>query len=125
MVAGSAITSESRFVSADRPQDPWRVALPRVNDVEYGIEHRGDHLFILIRDQARPNQELLVAPVADPTATKVRGSCCEHEQPCHPDIKAARLLVLRGCSIDLACVFTRSRQQVAYFTPPLCAATLY
>ena len=48
----------------------------------------GTHLFILIRDQARPNQELLVAPVADPTATKVRGSCCEHEQPCHPDIKA-------------------------------------
>jgi len=46
--AGSAITSESRFVSADRPQDPWRVALPRVNDVEYGIEHRGDHLFILV-----------------------------------------------------------------------------
>jgi len=35
-------------VSADRPQDPWRVALPRVNDVEYGIEHRGDHLFILV-----------------------------------------------------------------------------
>jgi len=35
-------------VSADRPQDPWRVALPRVNDVEYGIEHRGDHLFFLV-----------------------------------------------------------------------------
>lgn len=53
------------------------MVLPRVNDVEYSVEHRGDHLFILIRDQARPNQELLVAPVAEPTATKVRSSCCE------------------------------------------------
>ena len=81
-------------MDAARPADPWRVALPRVNDVEYGVEHRGDHLFVLIRDQARPNQELLVAPVADPTATKVRGSC--------PEIPAAfpsRSAWLRGISI--------------------------
>ena len=74
-MTGSAITSETLFADANDPRGPWRVVLPRENDVEYGVEHRGDHFFVLIRDKARPNQELLVAPVSDPTATKVRGSC--------------------------------------------------
>ncbi len=73
--AGSAITSETLFADSNEPRAPWRVVLPRRNDVEYSVEHRGDHFFILIRDKARPNQELLVAPVSNPTATKVRRSC--------------------------------------------------
>ena len=42
-----------------------------MNNVEYDIRHRGDHFFIEIRDEDRPNSEVLVVPVADPTQTKV------------------------------------------------------
>ncbi len=70
-VAGSSVTSETRFLSADEPEGEWKVILPRVNNVEYDIRHRGDHFFIEIRDEDRPNSEVLVVPVADPTQTKV------------------------------------------------------
>ena len=70
-IAGSSVTSEMRFLSADEPQGDWKVILPRVNNVEYDIRHRGDHFFVEIRDKDRPNSEVLVVPVADPTQTKV------------------------------------------------------
>ena len=47
------------------------MVLPRRTDVEYEVVHRGDHLFTLLRDLERPNSELLVAPVSDPTKTTV------------------------------------------------------
>ena len=71
MGAGSSVTSETRFLPADEPDGEWKVILPRVNDVEYDVKHRGDHFFIEIRDKDRPNSEVLVAPVSDPTHTKV------------------------------------------------------
>ncbi len=70
-IAGSSVTSETRFLSADQPEGEWKVILPRVNNVEYDIRHRGDHFFIEIRDADRPNSEVLVVPVSDPTQTKV------------------------------------------------------
>lgn len=73
--AGSSVTSESRFLSADQPEGEWQVVLPRVNNVEYDVKHRGDHFFIEIRDEDRPNSEVLVAPVSDPTQTKVVPQC--------------------------------------------------
>ena len=71
ILAGSSVTSETRFISADHPDEEWEVILPRVNDVEYDVKHRGDHFIIEIRDANRPNSEVLVAPVADPSHTKV------------------------------------------------------
>lgn len=65
------MTSEARYLDADEPQGDWRVVLPRVNDVEYEVDHRGSHFFITLRDEKRPNSELLVAPVVDPTQTTV------------------------------------------------------
>jgi oligopeptidase B len=70
-MAGSAITSETRLLDADKPEGSWRVVLPRQTDVEYDVSHRGDELFILLRDKQRQNSELLVAPVADPSNTRV------------------------------------------------------
>ena len=67
------MTSEVRYLDANKPQGTWQVVLPRRNDVEYDVDHRGDHFFITLRDESRPNSELLVAPVADPTQTTVRG----------------------------------------------------
>ncbi|PRW44843.1 prolyl endopeptidase-like isoform A [Chlorella sorokiniana] len=69
--AGSAVTSDVRYMSADEPRGEWKLVLPRTHETEYSVEDRGDHLFITIRDQARPNSELLVASISDPTATKV------------------------------------------------------
>lgn len=78
LTAGSAVTSEVQYLDANKPQDTWRVVLPRVNDVEYDVDHRRDHFFITLRDEKRPNSELLVAPVADPTNTTV---CHMHPTP--------------------------------------------
>lgn len=81
--AGSAVTSEVRYLDANKPEDTWQVVLPRVNDVEYDVDHRRDHFFITLRDEKRPNSELFVAPVADPTNTTVR---LMHPRPYSPTL---------------------------------------
>ena len=69
--SGSAVTSDVRYISADDPTGDWKIVLPRSEDVEYSVDDRGDQFFITLRDAARPNSTLLVAPIADPTATAV------------------------------------------------------
>lgn len=69
--AGSAVTSETRFLSADDPTGEWRLVAPRVQDVEYSVSHRGEHLYIVLRDQQRPNSELRVAPMSAPARQEV------------------------------------------------------
>ena len=59
-------TSEVRFVSADRPEDPFRVLEARRPGVEYNVSHQGDRFFITTNDEA-PNFRLVSAPVADPS----------------------------------------------------------
>jgi oligopeptidase B len=59
-------TSEVRFVSADRPEDPFRVLEARRPGVEYNVSHHGDRFFITTNDEA-PNFRLVSAPVADPS----------------------------------------------------------
>ncbi len=59
-------TSEVRFVSADRPQDPFRLVQPRVAGVEYSVSHRGDRFYITTNDGA-PNFRLVAAPVEAPS----------------------------------------------------------
>lgn len=66
--SGSAVTSDVRMLKADDPMGEWQVVLPRVNDVEYSVDDRGDQLFITLRDASRPNSELLVAPISDPSS---------------------------------------------------------
>jgi oligopeptidase B len=61
----SAVTSETRVLSADDPEGTFTVLEPRRQDVEYGVEHHGDRFFILSNDGA-PNFRLVEAPVADP-----------------------------------------------------------
>lgn len=63
--SGSAITSESRILSADDPRGDWRIVLERQHDVEYSVDHRGDQLILIMRDASRPNQEVLVLPLRD------------------------------------------------------------
>lgn len=68
---GSAVTSETRVLDANTPDGEWKVVRPRENEVEYEVSHRGDHLFITLRDEKAPNSRLLVAPLSDPSQTTV------------------------------------------------------
>jgi oligopeptidase B len=59
-------TSEVRFVSADRPEEPFRVVQPREPGVEYSVSHHGQRFFITTNESA-PNFRLVQAPVDNPS----------------------------------------------------------
>jgi oligopeptidase B len=48
----SKVTSEVRYLPADRPLDPLAVIAPRRQGVEYSVEHQGDRFLILHNDGA-------------------------------------------------------------------------
>ncbi|MEW5311304.1 MAG: hypothetical protein WDW38_003032 [Sanguina aurantia] len=53
---GSAVTSETRFINANSPNDEFKVVIPRVNDVE---------------DASTPNSEVRTSPVSEPANCSV------------------------------------------------------
>jgi oligopeptidase B len=59
------LSTEYRYVSADRPGDAFTVILPREREHEYSVDHYGDHFYILTNDQAE-NFRLVRAPIATP-----------------------------------------------------------
>jgi oligopeptidase B len=59
-------TSEVRYASADRPDEPFRVIEPRRAGIEYTVTHHDDRFFITTNDGA-PNFRLVSAPVTDPS----------------------------------------------------------
>lgn len=87
MPAGSAVTSYESYLPADHPRGEFKTILPRQQDVEYSAAHRGDHFFITIRDDKRPNSEVVVAPMASPTNVKAR-TCLACTEPArsHPPV---------------------------------------
>jgi oligopeptidase B len=74
-------TTEVRYVSADRPKEPFRVVQPRRAGIEYTVTHHDDRFFITTNDGA-PNFRLVQAPVDRPSR--------EHWSPVlpyRPDVK--------------------------------------
>ena len=71
------ITSETRFVDADRPTDEFRIIEPRRRGVEYSVSHHSDRFFIVTNDTVQ-NFRLVEAPVSNPGAANwkeiLRGS---------------------------------------------------
>jgi oligopeptidase B len=59
-------TSEVRFVSADTPEEPFRLVQPRQPGVEYTVTHHQDRFYITTNDGA-PNFRLVQAPVENPS----------------------------------------------------------
>jgi oligopeptidase B len=59
-------TSEVRFVSADHPQEPFRLVQPRRAGVEYSVTHHDSRFFITTNDAAS-NFRLVQAPVEHPS----------------------------------------------------------
>ena len=67
--AGSAITSEVKYIDAANPTSPLVQVLPRTADVEYSVSDRGDQFIITRRTEKHFNSEVLVADVADPVGS--------------------------------------------------------
>ncbi len=65
MSASSSLTSDARVLPADQPAGEWKLVAPRVQGVEYDIDHRGDLFYIKTNDRGR-NFRLVTAPVASP-----------------------------------------------------------
>ncbi|MFL5496699.1 MAG: S9 family peptidase [Gemmatimonadales bacterium] len=63
---GSHSTSETRFASADHPEEPFRMIEPRRQGVEYTVDHHGSRFFITTNDEAA-NFRLVAAPVENPS----------------------------------------------------------
>ncbi|ORM34168.1 S9 family peptidase [Williamsia sp. 1135] len=71
---GSKITSEVRVLDAANPTGEFEIVWPREEGVEYGVEHAvidGQDRFLILHNKNAENFELLDAPVADPTDTRV------------------------------------------------------
>ncbi|MFL5401624.1 MAG: S9 family peptidase [Gemmatimonadales bacterium] len=62
----SHCTSEVRFISADAPEETFRVLQPREPGVEYTVTHHDDSFFITTNDGAI-NFRLIKAPVTAPS----------------------------------------------------------
>ncbi len=59
------LSSEYRFVSADAPDDEFKIIQPRQRDLEYSVTHYGDDFYIITNDEAK-NFKLMKAPVSSP-----------------------------------------------------------
>ncbi|MCL1692476.1 MAG: S9 family peptidase [Actinomycetia bacterium] len=62
IVTESAITSDARYVPADDPETEPVAVLPRIEGVEYAVDHRGDEFWIVTNDGALDGR-LLRVPV--------------------------------------------------------------
>ncbi len=67
----SKLTTEASLIDADAPEGAPRLVTPRVQGVEYHVEHHasdelGDRLFVLTNDGGAENFKLMVAPTASP-----------------------------------------------------------
>ena len=80
--AESAITSDVRFIPADDPEAEPSVVLPRVDGVQYAVDHRGDDFWIVTNDDADDGQ-LVRVPVAggEPTAVVAHAPGSKLEAP--------------------------------------------
>jgi oligopeptidase B len=65
LTSDSFNTSETRFISADRPADPLKVVQPREDHHRYYLDHHGD-LFYIRTNEGAKNFRLVSAPVSDP-----------------------------------------------------------
>jgi oligopeptidase B len=64
VVSESSTTSETRYLSAARPNDQLKLLLARKTDHEYYVDHLGDNFYIRTNDQGK-NFRLVAAPVSD------------------------------------------------------------
>jgi len=66
IVSDQTLTSEVRVLDAMKPNDPWKVVLPRERGHEYSVDHGGDRFFIRTNRGAE-NFRLVTAPTTAPS----------------------------------------------------------
>ncbi len=59
----STNTSEARAIPADRPGAEFSPVVPRRQDVEYSVDHRGDQ-WVIVTNEGAVNFKVMAAPVA-------------------------------------------------------------
>ncbi|MGZ4486897.1 MAG: S9 family peptidase [Nocardioides sp.] len=70
IASGSKTTSEYRFLDADAPEAGFQVFSPRVEGLEYSLEHAvlgGEDRFLVMHNRTGPDFELGTAPTAPTT----------------------------------------------------------
>lgn len=82
----STLTSEYRFLDADRPEGSFRVVQSRIRGLEYSIAHYRDHFYILTNKDGATNFTLMKAPVADPGAESWESVIAHQEEVLLEDI---------------------------------------
>lgn len=63
---GSMVTSEWWYLDAENPAGEFAVVEPRHHEVEYAVNHHGEHFYIVTNDEAK-NFRLVRAPVDRPS----------------------------------------------------------
>ena len=66
----SPLTTEVQYLPADNPGAGFQPVLPRRQDVEYDVTHRGEHFYIRINDAAKTFR-LIRTPAANPDAANL------------------------------------------------------
>lgn len=59
------LSTEYRFIDANNPNGEWKVIQPRKRDLEYSVDHFGDHFYIVTNHDAK-NFRLVKTPVSNP-----------------------------------------------------------
>ncbi|MEE2772576.1 MAG: S9 family peptidase [Bacteroidota bacterium] len=59
----STLTTEYRFLDADRPEEQFQVFQPRERGLEYSISHYGDHFYVVTNKDKATNFKLMKTPV--------------------------------------------------------------
>ncbi len=65
LFSASHTTTEAQILEAATPAGSWRVVAPRIQDLEYDLDHHGDRFFIRTNDRGK-NFRVVTAPVVDP-----------------------------------------------------------
>lgn len=61
--SNSTLTSEFRFIDADKPNEEFMVFQPRTRGLEYGISHFEDHFYVVTNKDGAINFKLMKTPV--------------------------------------------------------------
>jgi oligopeptidase B len=65
IACGSTLTTEFRFISAEKADDEFKLIQPRVRELEYSVDHYGDKFYIVTNLDAK-NFRLMETPVESP-----------------------------------------------------------
>jgi len=63
IVSESTLSSEIRFIDADRPKDEFKIVQKRQDDMLYGIGHFGDYFYLMTNADGARNFKIMRTPV--------------------------------------------------------------